>query len=268
MAEAAATAALLAQVTRAITNLTNAQVAAANAAAAAPPVFPVAAPFVPVAAPVVPVAAPVVPVATVFALWPGLANNAVIDYNTSDGRKICNKAVEPLATKYDLNTEGLQTFLAKVSARARESNWDAILTIPDSLPTPVDRNLIDADGTLSLDDCKAYSLSYINTQARTAQDSGMMFMFLQASLSDASNSIILINPAEYTVGGQPSGPCFLKVIIGKATVDTIATVNVLLHSISRMVVKMSEFNSNIKLSTIMLRTARIHSRHEWSLFRS
>jgi hypothetical protein len=226
MADAAATAALLAQVTRAITKLTNAQVTAANAAAAAPPV--------------VPVAAPVVPVATVFAFWPGLANNAVIDYNTSDGRKIYNKAVEPLATKYDLNTEGLQTFLAKVSARARESNWDAILTIPDSLPTPVDRNLIDAYGTLSLDDCKAHALSYINTQARTAQDSGMMFMFLQASLSDASNSIILINPAEYTVGGQPSGPCFLKVIIGKATVDTIATVNVLRHSISNLVVKMSQ----------------------------
>jgi hypothetical protein len=80
-----------------------------------------------------------------------------------------------------------------------------------------------------------------------AQDSGMMFMFLQASLYDTSNSIILINPAEYTVGGQPSGPCFLKVIIGKATVDTISTVNGLRHSISNVVVEMYEFNSNIKL---------------------
>jgi hypothetical protein len=93
----------------------------------------------------------------------------------------------------------------------------------------------------------AHALTYISTQARTAQDSGMMFMFLQASLSDSSNSIILINPAEYTVNGQPLGPCFLKVIIGKASVETIATVNVLRNSISNLVVKMSEYNSNIKL---------------------
>jgi hypothetical protein len=73
-----------------------------------------------------------------------------------------------------------------------------------------------------------------------------MFMFLQSFLSDSANSTILISPSDYTVLGQPSGPCFLKVIIGKATVDTIATVHVLRNSISSLVTMMADYNSNIK----------------------
>jgi hypothetical protein len=231
MADAAATARLLAQITQAITDLANAQAAAANANAAAAAAVPLG-------------GHP--PVAAVFALWPGLANNAFLDYNTSDVRKIYSKAVSPLASAYDLNAEGLQTFLAKVSARARESNWDSIIQVPDSSAPPVARSLIDAYGAITLAECRSHATTYVTTQTRNAQDSGMMFMFLQASLKDEANSLILINPAEYTVLGQPSGPCFLKVIIGKATVDTIATVNVLRSSIANLVAKMAEHNSNIK----------------------
>jgi hypothetical protein len=188
MADAAATAALLAQVTRAITTLANAQAAAASAAAAAPVVA-------------VP---PVVPaVAQVLALWPGLANNAILDYNTSDGRKIYNKAITPLTTQDDLNDDGLQTFLAKVSARARESNWEDIINVPDAGPPPVLRSLIDAYGAVTLADCRSHAATYISTPARRAQDSGMMFMFLQSSLKDEDNSLILINPSDYTVNGEP-----------------------------------------------------------------
>jgi hypothetical protein len=130
MADAAATAALLAQVTRAITDLANAQAAAANAAAAAAAAVPIGGP------------PPVVQVAPVFALWPGLASNAFLDYNTSDGRKIYSKALAPLSTLYDLNSEGLYTFLAKAAGRARESNWTDILSIPDSNTLPVVHSLI------------------------------------------------------------------------------------------------------------------------------
>jgi hypothetical protein len=108
-------------------------------------------------------------------------------------------------------------------------------------------NLIKEYGALTLEQCRADAATYIATQSRTAQDSGMMFMFLQSSLSDSANSTILISPSNYTVLGQPSGPCFLKVIIGRATVDTIATVHVLRNAIANLVTKMAEYNSNIKL---------------------
>jgi hypothetical protein len=108
----------LAQITRVITDSANEQAAAANTAAAAAAAVPIGGP-------------PPPPVAPVFALWPGLANNAFIHYNTADGRKIYNKAVSPLATQYDLSADGLYTLLAKVSARSRESNWNDIINIPD-----------------------------------------------------------------------------------------------------------------------------------------
>jgi hypothetical protein len=71
MADAAASAALLARITQAITDLADAQAAAANAAAAAAAAVPIGG------------QAPVVAAPTVFTLWPGLANNAALHYNTS-----------------------------------------------------------------------------------------------------------------------------------------------------------------------------------------
>jgi hypothetical protein len=51
----------------------------------------------------------------------------------------------------------------------------------------------------------------------------------------------------YHIGANeiPSGPCFLKIIIGKSTNDTISTVHVLRHSVANLENKMHEFNSDI-----------------------
>jgi hypothetical protein len=95
--------------------------------------------------------------------------------------------VSPLPSQYDLNGDGLQTFLAKVSARSRESNWSAIINIPDSSIPAVPRSLIDAYGAVSLADCREHAATYVSTQSRKAQDSGMMFMLLQSSLKDEAN---------------------------------------------------------------------------------
>jgi hypothetical protein len=56
----------------------------------------------------------------------------------------------------------------------------------------------------------------------------------------------MVNPEAYTIAGQPSGSCLLKVIIGKSTVDTIATVHVLRNSIANLEVKMKEMNGDVK----------------------
>jgi hypothetical protein len=46
-----------------------------------------------------------------FALAPGLANNLVTDHTTSEGVKLCGKAVSPLDPQHDLKSEGLCAFL-------------------------------------------------------------------------------------------------------------------------------------------------------------
>jgi hypothetical protein len=91
MADGAATTALLAQVTRAITDLANAQAGAANAAAEAA----AAAAAVPIGGP-----PPVVPPLPVFASWPGLARNAFLDYNTVD--PIATLCTQAYATSHSI----------------------------------------------------------------------------------------------------------------------------------------------------------------------
>lgn len=229
--------AVIAAMAQAIQDLAAAQTAAANAAAAA------AVAAVPPAVP--PAVAPADPAAIPFAAWPGLANVDYLDYRTTDHKKIYAKAVTPMSTPYDLKAEGLHTFLAKVAVRARESNWEALMNVTDS--EGVVHNLLTEYGAVTLGNCQATAGTYLGTPARIVQDSGMLFVFLQGSITDAANSLILINPSEYTVNNEPSGICFLKVIIGKATVDTIATVNVLRSSLANLGSKMSDLNSNIKL---------------------
>jgi hypothetical protein len=65
-------------------------------------------------------------------------------------------------------------------------------------------------------------------------------------LSHDAKNIIMANSETYTIAGQPSGACFLKMIIGKSMVDTIATVNVLQNSIANLQSKMKELKGDVK----------------------
>jgi hypothetical protein len=64
-----------------------------------------------------------------FAIAPGQANNTVLDHATTEGIKLCGKAIAPLDPMCDLKSEGLFTFLQKVRNRAIEQDWDGILQI-------------------------------------------------------------------------------------------------------------------------------------------
>ena len=81
---------------------------------------------------------------------------------------------------------------------------------------------------------------------RATQDSIMMAVFLQDSLTDEARNLIMASPEAFTILGQPSGPCLLKVIIGKATIDTYATIDVLRKLVSKLDEKMVELNSDVK----------------------
>jgi hypothetical protein len=65
-----------------------------------------------------------------FTLAPGRANNdAVLDYTSTEGIKLYNKATTPLETKYDLDAGRLYYFLQNVENRASNQNWSPICNI-------------------------------------------------------------------------------------------------------------------------------------------
>jgi hypothetical protein len=123
-------------------------------------------------------------------------------------------------------------------------DWTVVINIPDA--AAVSRNLIDEYGRLTIEDCQAHAATYTGIAGRDSQNSVMLYQFLINSFSDEAKNIIMVNPETYTVTGQPSGSCFLKAIIGKSTVDTIATVHVLRNAIANLETKMKEMNGDVK----------------------
>ena len=152
-------------------------------------------------------------VAVPFALLPGAANINAIDFNTRAGNAMFDRAIAPLDIKYGLQEEGMNTFLEQVRERARIYAWDDLLTVPDSLATPVPRNLISHFGMVSLANCQAHANGHVGQNTRMAQDSMMLYFFVFGSLSESAKEVIIADKESYTVNNAPSGVCLLKVVI-------------------------------------------------------
>jgi hypothetical protein len=100
---------------------------------------------------------------------------------------------------------------------------------------------------ISLAQCQAHTVTYVDTPTKNAQNSIILYQFLSNTLTKEAKNKIQINSALYHIGVNklPLGPCFLEMIIGKSTNNTISTVHVLRHSISNLENKMPEFKSDI-----------------------
>jgi hypothetical protein len=218
--------------------LIDALIGAANAAAAAVPPVPVAPP----------------PARPAFALPPGMTTNEPIDYSTTQGLKLFNQAIKGIEPKFDLKEGNLNTFLSKLKEHARIFNWRGILDIPDSDGIP--RNLMTNYGQLTIQDCKTHAATYVNAHSRDAQNSIMLYHCVAHTLDEEASGIALSNPSEFTVDGQPSGVCFLKAVIGRATIDTRAKVRLLRATVSNLPVKIDEFSCDLRKFNVYVDTLR------------
>ena len=190
---------------------------------------------------------PVVPVPVPFATVPGNAMVNLLNLTKPEDLKFFYKAITPLPTKFNLTSDDLRAFLERVQDRARMYNWVAsVLTIPDS--SGILRNLVVNYGLLTINDCVAHATQQLapGQEARSAQDSDMLYQFLTDSLTDEAKIRVGTTPHLYTVGPRMSGACYLKVIIGKSMIDTDATINTLRIQISNLSTKMVELKYNVK----------------------
>ena len=60
--------------------------------------------------------------ADTFAISTGRASTATLDYTTTEGNKLYNKATNEMEPPYDLSDEGLYAFLHQVSHQANQMN--------------------------------------------------------------------------------------------------------------------------------------------------
>ena len=201
---------------------------------------------------------------TPFALLPGSSNTNSLDWTKAEAMKLFHKAVTSLDSKFSLIEETLRTFLQQVRERSRIYNWDTLLTVKDT--DGIDRNLLDSYGRVTIENCRTHANSHVGVAAgavpvanaagvmvaptaattRMAQDSMMLYLFLMNSLTDAARLAILADKELYHVNGHPSGVCFLKVLIGRSSIDTNAKISMLRQRIARLPEKMKEMKGNVR----------------------
>ena len=70
-----------------------------------------------------------------FSLTPAQADNEVIIYTSSEGKKLFISATVKLNIEFDGNPANLKIFLESLRHRARTSNWLKIMSIPDHTGT-------------------------------------------------------------------------------------------------------------------------------------
>jgi hypothetical protein len=185
------------------------------------------------------------PQAQQFARYPGAAGAGALDFSKSESIKLFNKAIAPVEPKYGLDESKLRIFIDQVRQRAKIYNWDEILSVPDS--NGVLHNIITNYGQLSIDDCITHAATYINTETRKSQDSIMLFQFLRNSLTDEARLLMMADEDVYTIAGEADGMVFFKLIVGRASIDTNAKVNMIRQKIANLKFAMrDEFKGNVR----------------------
>ena len=119
---------------------------------------------------------------TAFALSPALASsNALLNYNSSEGIKIYNKATAPMDVLYNGGSGNLRLFLSKVQQKANQYGWNRILEIQQGSQT---LNLVSSDGQVELLSIRAQALVLEAAAPRDTQNSSQMYLFLKTSITD------------------------------------------------------------------------------------
>jgi hypothetical protein len=98
--------------------------------------------------------------------------------------------------------------------------------VPDLSLTPVDRNFLSNYGSVTMEECRAHAKAYMMAKSRAAKDSQMMVNSNSDSLTRSAKAEMFSEADKYTINGYAVGLCFLKLLISKAQVETIATVMV------------------------------------------
>ena len=110
-------------------------------------------------------------------------------------------------------------FLNTLSDRATELSWNdpivGIIMIPED-PTNVStvyKNLITNHGEITLERVPRLEEYYTNEPSRSAQDAGMLYSCLLASLSKVGKTKIMVWEKQYKINGKGSVNLLLKIII-------------------------------------------------------
>jgi hypothetical protein len=183
-------------------------------------------------------------------LHPGDNAGRVLDYATADDSKFYHRATKGLEvdSKFDLSMENLRLFLDNVSERAQVYGWNKVLNVPTAGANPANAplNILEIYRTVTMADCTMHAKTYLVVPARAAQNSVMLYHFLYSSLTKTALAKVTNEKPLYTVRTYLDGLCFLRLIISKAQLDTIGTVETYRKAMRSFHTKIVEFSGYIR----------------------
>jgi hypothetical protein len=193
-----------------------------------------------------------------FTLAPALSTTAAFrDLTSPSGAKHFKGATECLNSHpFDFSDDSdLQCFLDLVLTKSQVWGWTGLFNIPvvDALTgTARTWNLLSHYGMIPLASVRIHAMTYYSTPTKRAQDSFMVCQCLLNSLTLDFLKTVAADATAYHLpaiaamdGDVPSGPLLLKLIIGRAHVDSRATVSFLRNSLTQLDAKMIELDSNV-----------------------
>jgi len=196
------------------------------------------------AQPAVPPAAP----APAFSLVPGDVQG-VIDYSTRQGLAIYSQATRSLfedtADLFNVESTGLQTFLALLRLRGTTCGWD--FEVPVNLQQPL-ADLLDLTtnhGKFTLEHLRNFAATYVNNQSRAAQMNIQMVKCILASLTLPGFRKIQTWHQDWHIGEMPVACLLVKIIIRESFIDTQATTRILRAHLSSLPEKLHDLKDDI-----------------------
>ena len=181
-----------------------------------------------------------------FSLTPAQADNEVIIYTSSKGKKLFNSATAKLNIEFNGNPANLKIFLESLHHCTRTSNWLKIMSIPDHTGTR--RSIINEYGQITMLDVSTDVSKYQGRNCRDAQNCYQLYMCLLESITKEAFLKVDAYTEQYLLGAsnEPSSVCFLYMLIQCATIHTKATINTIRKSLYKLDFYMTKVGDNIE----------------------
>jgi hypothetical protein len=139
---------------------------------------------------------------------------AALNYNDADNLKFYNKAIKGLddVHKYDLSPGKLKAFLDQIRKRSRQYGWANVLNVPTIVVAPtvaVNRNILDAYGTMTMAECSAHAAVYMTLPiTRNGQNACMIYHFLYNSLTPEGLVKVNVDTTSFFINGEFDSLCY------------------------------------------------------------
>jgi hypothetical protein len=193
---------------------------------------------------------PAVAVAIAVAINPCDQGINALDFNWFNNVKFYQKDIKGLdeSEQYDLSPGKFKSFLHNLRQRSDVYGWNGVLNVPPIViapAVPVLNHILDSYGTISMAACTAHATAYMTARHQTTQNAAMLYHFLFVSLTLEARNEVNVDPISLTVMIIKDVLCFLRIIITKAQLDTIGTLETWCSNLGELPVRLVDLSGNI-----------------------